>query len=517
MENHSLAIGTMKTACKMVAYPEAVPPLRARMDRAVEGPFQALLSKYLELVLGDRDGVIRIRELKLDLFHSGEWDETVLARLIASKLAAALASLLDSSPEALRIWPDHDAYMASFIEFKLGLAHEPDWAFPEFAPLRFLSPEQAAAEVLKSRPSVFAALAANGRRVGNPHRVASRLGTPTAADVVSAWVQMPNVLAQLVASSFDDAELANLVLTNAAISEPDMHRRILILIAEEIASTGNTNLPKPVAMSVAVVALAALMSDKAFGTVHIAALSSAIAGFPATALPLPEAVAAFLKRIAAHTAGTAFLDKLERAFSKIAMRDAAGHKGKVAKAKPKSQANRTLHSHFAGFALLIPDIVRLGMHRHLGQNGLRQTILGLAEPEMRQRLEMDLLLLALFPEDNTGSDLEFPPVPLTAIANIAPESRSLLTGREGADGWGDLLIASFASRLPGLRASSRGYLIRQFLAVPGRGDITDDAIVVTFDGPALAIVLKMAGLSGDQIPVPFAGNRLLILKLGGGR
>jgi hypothetical protein len=517
MENHSLAIGTMKTACKVVAYPQAVLPLRACMERAVGGPFQALLSKSLEPVLGSRDGVIRIRELKLDLFHSGEWDEAVLARLIASKLAAALASLLDSSPVAVRIWPDHDAYMASFIEYKLGLAHEPDWAFPELAPLRFLAPEQAAAEVLKSRLSVFGALTWNGRRVGNPHRIASRLGTATAADIVSAWVQVPNVLAQLAASGFDEAELAKLVLTNAAISEPDIHRRILMLIAETTATAGNTNPLQLVAMSVAVVAVAALLADKAFGAVHHGALSSAIAGFPATALPLPDSVAVFLKRIAADAGGSAFLDRLEVAVSETAIPNAASRKSNAAKAKIKAQTHQTLQSPFAGFALLIPDIVRLGMHRHLGLNGLRQTILGIAEPEMRQRLEMDWLLLTLFPNDDTGSDLEFPPIPFSAIASIAPEARSLLTGREGADGWGDLLIASFASRLPGLRASSRGYLIRQFLAVPGRADITDDAIVVTLDGPALTIVLKMAGLSGDQMPVPFFGNRLLILKLGGGR
>lgn len=517
MENHALAIGTMKTACKIMAYPQAVPPLRVRMERAVEGPFPALLAKSLDAVLEGREGVIRIRNIALNVNHSGEWDETALARLIASKLASALANLLDSSPEAVRIWPDHDAYMASFVEYKLGLAHEPDWAFPEFAPLRHLSPEQAAAEVLKSRPSVFAALAANGRRVGNPHRVASRLGTATTADIVSAWVQMPNVLAQVVASSFDDAELANLILTNGAISEPDMHRRILILIAEEIASTGNTNLPKLVAMSVAVVALAALMTDKAIGAMHSGALSSAIAGFPATAESLPDAVAAFLKRIAADAAGAAFLARLERTVSEIAVPNAAGRTGKAAKAKTKGQARQTLYSNFAGFALLIPDIVRLGMHRHLGQNGLRKTILGIAEPEMRQRLEMDWLLLALFPEDDTGSHTAFPPVPLAASASIAPESRSLLTDREGADGWGDLLLGAFASRLPGLRASSRGYLIRQFLAVPGRADISDEAIVVTLDGPALAVVLKMAGLSGDQMQIPFSGNRLLVLKLGDSR
>jgi hypothetical protein len=516
MENHALAIGTMKTACKLMAYPQDVPQLQARMERAVEGPFPELLAKSVEQVLEGREGVIRIRNIALTFNHSGEWDEKVLAQLIASKLAAALASLLDSSPEAVRVWPDHDAYMASFIEFKLGLAHEPDWAFPEFAALRLLSPEQAAAEVFKSRPSVLGALAANGRRVGNAHRIASRLGTGTTEDIVSAWVQMPNVMVHLVPSSLDDAELSDFVQKIAAISEPDMHRRILMLLVEIATQAGTANMPKLIAMSVAAVGITALMTDKTFVAVHRETLSSAIAGSAAAALPLPEAIAGFLKRIAAQAAGTAFLDRLVNKASETVKAEAARRLGKGVKEKARSPSRQTLHSSYAGFAFLIPDVLRHGMHRHLGQNGLRETILSIVDQDMRQPLETDALILALFPEDD-DSQPEFPPISQAAIATLAPESGPLLTGREGADGWGDLLLASFASRLPGLRASSRGYLIRQFLAVPGRADITEDTIIVTFDGPALAIVLKMAGLSGDQMPVPFFGNRLLVLKLGGSR
>jgi uncharacterized membrane protein len=516
MENHALAIGTMKTACKVVAYPQAVPPLRTRMERAVEGPFPAFFAKAVEPVLEGRQGVIRIRNIAINVNHSGDWDESVLAQLLASKLATALANLLESSPEAVRIWPDHDAYMASFVEHKLGLAHEPEWAFPEFAALRLLSPEQAAAEVLKSRPSVMIALAANGRRVGNTHRIASRLGMATAADIVSAWVQSGGIEAPFASFNFDETETTGLIHTNAAIGEPDLPRRILKLIAEMAKESTHADMAKLVVMSVAVAAMVALATDQTFGLVNRGALISAIASLPVSDLPVPKAVAVFLKRVAAQAEGTAFLNTVEAKVSRIVLRDKHGAPGKSARRKAKAPSLQTLHSAFAGFVLLLPDMVRLGMHRLVSQRGLRESILAVVDPDMRHHLETDALLLALFPEyDDRTQDI--PPVPQSALASIAPESRSLVTGREGAEGWGDLLLASFASRLPGLRASSRGYLIRQFLAVPGRADITGEAIAVSLEGPALAIVLKMAGLSGDQTPIPFFANRLLIIKLGGSR
>ena len=83
MENHELAIGIMKTACSVAAYPQAVAPLRTRLERSVVGPFPAQLAKAAEPVLHGRNGVVRIRNLKLDLAHHGEWDVQTLAALIA--------------------------------------------------------------------------------------------------------------------------------------------------------------------------------------------------------------------------------------------------------------------------------------------------------------------------------------------------------------------------------------------------------------------------------------------------
>ena len=146
---------------------------------------------------------------------------------------------------------------------------------------------------------------------------------------------------------------------------------------------------------------------------------------------------------------------------------------------------------------------------------MREALLSIPDGAFGERVETDPLITALFPDDEDAGEPNYPPIPEIGIARLAPESRGLIMGRQGADGWGDYLLASFASRLPGLRASSRGYLLRQFLHVQGRAEITDDMISVTLDGPPLSIILKMAGLSGDQMRVPHLNNRLLVLNIGG--
>lgn len=516
MENHELAIGTMKTACRVAAWPQAVAPLRARLERSIAGPLPALIAKAAEPVLDGREGVIRIRSLKLDLAHHGEWDERTLASLIASKLAAALAGMLDRPADAVRFWPDHDTYMAGFIEHKLGFAHEPDWAFPEFAPLRLLAPEHAAAEVLKARPSVLPVLAANGRRVGNAQRVATRLGADTAADLVNAFLHMPDVSAGADPADLADPGLPGILHKLGGTQNASIHQQILMLILEMSLQADKRAMPQLITAAIIGAAIAALRADKAFSAVHGRSPSAAIAELPAAALPLPAAIAGLLKRTAAKQSAPPILDRLFELAAGETKRDPAFASRKKGKSPNRMERLQTIHSPFAGFALLLPGIVRLGMHRHLSKNGLRQTVLAVAEAEMRERLYHDELFETLFPDDDEPEP-SFPPVPGAMVAMLAPESRNLVSGREGADGWADLLLAGFASRLPGLRASSRGYLIRQFLAIEGKAEIAKDAIVMTLDGPPLAIVLKMAGLSGEQMPIPFLGNRLLVLKLGGGR
>lgn len=476
-----------------------------------------MLAKAAAPVLEGREGVIRIRSLKLDLAHHGEWDEKTLASLIAAKLFAALAVLLDGPADSIRFWPDHDSYMASFIEHKLGFYHEPDWAFPEFSPLRLLAPEHAAAEVLKARPSVLPVLAANGQRVGNALRVATRLSAATAEDIVQTWMRMPDVPAELLPMDPADPGLPTLLRMLEGTRSADIHQQILILILEMALQPQKRAMPQLITTAIILAAIATLIADKAFSTVHGRPPSATIAELPAGALPLPAAVTALLKKVTADQSAQIIVDRLFELVSGQTERSPASasrKKGKLATGPVRLQ---TIHSPFAGFALLLPGIVRHGMHRHLSKSSLRQVVLAIADAQMRERLENDELLATLFADVDDRTEPEFPPVSGTMIAMLAPESRHLVSGREGADGWADLLLAGFASRLPGLRASSRSYLLRQFLAIDGKAEIAKDAIVVTLDGPPLAIVLKMAGLSGEQMPIPFFGNRLLVLKLGGDR
>ena len=517
MENHELAIGIMKTACSVAAYPQAVAPLRTRLERSVVGPFPAQLAKAAEPVLHGRNGVVRIRNLKLDLAHHGEWDERTLAALIASRLAATLANLIDTASDSVRSWPDHNAYMASFIEHKLGLAQEPDWAFPEFVPLRLLSPEQAAAEMLKSRPNVFAVLAANGSRVGNACRVAARLGAVTAADIVNAWMGLPGVAAEPFATDFADPGLPIPLQVLAGTRSADIYQQILMLVSELVIRQDKRDMLRLIKTAVIMAAITKLQADKPFMALHGLTPLAAVTEQAAAELPLPNAIARFLKQAVAENDAPEILDRLfDQVSGDVISGPAKKHAGKR-RAQAGKATLQTIHSPFAGIILLLPDIIRLGMRRHLSRNALRDSVLAIADPEMQPRFGQDELFQTIFPEEEIGTESPVPPVPDALIAVLAPESRQLVTGREGADGWADLLLASFASRLPGLRASSRGYLIRQFLAVPGKADITGEAIVVTLDGPPLAIVLKMAGLSGDQLPIPFFGNRLLFIKLGGSR
>lgn len=517
MENSVLAIGTMKTSCKVVAWPQAIAPLQARMQRAFGDAFRERLGKSLEPVLEGHDGVIRIRNLKLDLSVSGEWDEQTLAALIATKLSGALASLLDSSPSSVRIWPDHDAYMASFIEYKLGLAHEPEWAFPEFEALRLLSAEQAAAEILKSRPSVLSALAANGSRVGNSRRVAARLGSASAAAIVSTWLTTANASARSFPVDTMGDWLAAAARTAEAVNEPDVFKQIMALALDLCLQQGKPDQISVVLIAAALVAVSRLSGDSVFQAKRTGLLSATIANLPVSAIFLPEAMTYFLKRLAGQSMGSQLLDRIEEAVLQAKSRSQAGPAKLALANKAGKPAIRSIFSPFAGFALLLTDVIRLAMFRHLGQSGLRKAVMSIGGAEMRDRLETDDFLLALFAPDEAGDEPACPPIPAAALATLAPESRHLIMGRDGAEGWGDVLLASFASRLPGLRASSRGYLMRQFLNISGNADISKDTLLVTLDGPPLAVVLNMAGLSGDQMPLPFFGNRLFVLKLGGGR
>lgn len=516
MENHALGIGLLKTDCSVLAYPQAVAALRSTMDRALEGPFSDMLASAAEPVLAGHDGVIRIRHISLDLAHSGPFDESSLADMLASRLAAALRKALESRSPDVRSWPDHVAYMAGYVEMRLGFAHESGWAFPDFEALRLLSPMQAALEIVKARPPVLIALAINGQRTGCALRFVDRLDTASSRhlavhllDKARAGFGDSSIAAP---SHFADVILE--ILRRTTVVGAD--KAILLLICEAGLSADLLETTLLILILTAALAFAFVQIAAEFEQRHgrVPTFAELVSATDISSEILPPHLAAFTNRMAGRTSARLIAEKLHGLLSDEPVQPhLSGRRDKRPAGKGKAKV-LSLSSPLAGLSLLLPDAVRLSLHRHLGVNGLRQALLSVPDADTAARAQSDPLIDFLYPDMRDADDPAFPPVSEAAIVRLAPETRGLIVGRQGAAGWGDLLLASFASRLPGLRASSRAYLQRQFFLVSGRAEITDAAIIVTLDGPPLSIILKMAGLSGDQMPVPHLDNRRLILNMG---
>ncbi len=515
MENHALSIGALKTDCKVLAYPPAVAALKSTMDRALSGRFPTLLGNASETLLEGYDGVIRIHKLKIKLAYSGMWDETVLAGILAARVSEALRSALVSHASGIRMWADPESYMASYIEWQLGLANEPSWAFPDFHPLRLLPPLQAALEIVKARPAVLVMLAKNGRRTGNPLRFIDTLRGDMAKEIVLALMRIVEVQQHAVLAVYDHDTVLQLVKALKSLHESDMDKRILELASIHGEARGPDKFASLFGAALMAVVCKCVMQHDPIRASQSSDGFTELLSHASTARAVPSHLAEFAKIVLRSDVGKALANTIVTLLetrSKPASNTREKRSNKTASNKPKS---RNLASPFAGMALLLPEIVRLSLQRHVGLNGLRAALLSIVDADLRERLDADPLISELFPEDEDADEPSYPPVPEAGIARLAPESRGLITSRQGADGWGDYLLASFASRLPGLRASTRGYLLRQFLLVQGSAEIADDMISVTLDGPPLSIVLKMAGLSGDQMRVPHLNNRLLVLNIGG--
>lgn len=517
MENHDLAIGALKTDCRIISYPQAIGGLRSTMDRALAGPFSERLARAAEPVLEGHDGVIRIRTIRLDLAHSGPWNESVLSDLLAARFAHALRQALESRSPDLRVWPNHVAYMASYVDMRLGFAYEPAWAFPDFEALRLLSPLQAAIEIVKARPAVLMVLARNGKRTGNSLRFVERLDAAAAEHLVLHLLDRAPISRMQSSPAASSPLLEALLEALGKTSLSDTDRAMLVLLCEADQTVASDDISLAIPTAALVVGLAVIAAE--FKRRNTRALT--FADFASPTNPIQQVLPPHLAAITRQMAEQAFAKPMiERILGSLAKHTA--HPGDVRSSDGQHAhpgKGKTLHlsSPLAGLALLLPDVVRLSLHRHLGINGLRQALLSIPDADLRLRAETDALIDFMFPEIGDADDPYFPPVPEIAIARLAPESRGLISGMQGAAGWGDLLVANFASRLPGLRASSRAYLQRQFFLVSGRAEITDAAVVVTLNGPPLAIILTMAGLSGDQMSVPHLNDRLLILNIGSGR
>ena len=98
MGDHVLGIATLRTDVAVLARPQDAAPLRGRLDRVVSQRLPLLLAELAGPVLDGHGGVLRLRRLAVSIDHAGPFDEAVLTRLLATRLAT-----LSAGPGGLRL------------------------------------------------------------------------------------------------------------------------------------------------------------------------------------------------------------------------------------------------------------------------------------------------------------------------------------------------------------------------------------------------------------------------------
>jgi hypothetical protein len=508
---HVVRIGALRTDVAVVAAPAAVAPLRARLDRVLAELLPPVLAELSGPLLDRHDGVVRIRRLRVRL-DDGPLDEATLARLLAARIAAALAEALSRASENVRVWADHETYLAAYLETILGLETGPSWPFAEMAALDVLSPSEAAVEVVRTRPALLARLARTGAGRGNPARVLAMLDDVACAALLDAVLDAPPVppaAADVAALRFE--------VPAAPLRLADVPRAALVTLLRTLARTPTADVPRLARAAVAAAALVALPVSWRDALTHAAVPPELAAALADEAPALPRRLRDVLLATVAAAPARAALAELfrspgppRRPRPADAETPAGGHRPPPAR---RRTPRRPLASPVGGLALLLPGAVRHA--RVLSGVQLRAAVLSRLGDEARRGAATDPFLAALLPADPHAQLGDVPPVPRAAVDGLPPASRPLVVAPGGVDRWGQLLLADFAGRLPGLARSSPAYLRRQFLEVPGRLDLAGDTVTVTLDALPLAVVLAMAGYRGDQGPLPHLGDRRLTIVLPG--
>ncbi|MEV4351508.1 hypothetical protein AB0J83_44195 [Actinoplanes sp. NPDC049596] len=504
MTGHRVRIGALRTEIGLVAAPAAVAPLRASLDRTLTEDLPPLLAEATGPVLDGRDGVVRIRRLRVTV-GAGLLDPAALARLLAARIAGALGEALSGPATEVRVWASHEAYLTSYVEAVLGLEPQPLWPFADLAALRLLAPTEAAVEVLRARPGLLVRLAEAGARVGDPARLLAVFDDAGCAALLDALLG-PDP------ASFTPEDVAALLpdLPAAPLAPGSVPRATLVALLRTLARRPVTDVAGPVHAAVAAAVLVALPPSSRAALVVPGVPPEPAAVLAAEWPGLPERLRrTVLDAVTMPPVRAALADLLHQA--QVVPRAPAPANTVPPEKRDRSSPARPLSSPVAGAVLLLPGAARLARSLTAGQ--LRAAVLSALDAG--DDTATDPLLAILLPVEPHESLGEVPAVPRSVLDGLRPESRPLVGHVQGAERWGQALLADFAGRLPGLAHSSPAYLRRQFLHIPGRLDATGDELTVTLDGPPLAVVLAMAGYSGDQGPMPRLGDRRLAIVLTG--
>lgn len=495
--------------------------IQNRMDRLVREHLPAAMADKLVPPSRDENAVYRIRNLRVDLWVDalGMSDGEIAQRWGTALVAATARALVRGSPTQVMRFEDYAHFVATFLgDLMTGQAWS-RWVYDEFAPLRSLPVGQIAAHLLAPRQALLIKVAQRLEREGQLEALLQRLDT---ADVRLIWEH---------GLGFD-------ALPDAPVRDPTLESVLDALKGGVALEHGAQALARNTLRLylVAVIAQPSLAKNAATGAVcrHLAlihqvwaarptpwlwealAREEIVSPAPLTSLldSLPAELASareWFTVMLAQPSGRAYLARLVPAV----VPEAAVTPESTA---PEVECARQATTNFAGLALLLPMIRDLALYTHLGREGLYQLLLAVVGHDYRPLAWSDAGpawlcgMTAREAEEAREANVTWPDGTLWDMPDTN-EADAQHLGAAPCAAFALLVLRQFAQGLHGFAESSPAYLAKQFINLPGRLVIDEEAISAHFSRAPLGIVLQMAGLDGDRGPVPWLGNRRLWIEL----
>ncbi|ARE41816.1 hypothetical protein RGUI_3675 [Rhodovulum sp. P5] len=511
-------IDHMTTRYRLAGTPERRTLLARRLDRVVgELLGEALDTLTTEQETGADGPAICIRRLRLSLWLDiGRLDDSATARCWAEAILRAIYRLqAEGGPEEVMRFPSEPARLAAWVSDMAGGTADLRWYWTDFRHVADLPAGRAISAVLSHTPQhvgeVMALLSAGGT-------IQQVIAKCTAADVVTlwhAWTGAPPDPGALVSPD----HLARIgPVTPPPVEAGTRAGRARMAFGWLIAlTTGPARIPVEVAARPALQLghLSALMALRPELKAALRQPAPDLGRLRATLADLPEDLAAprdWLRQNLEADTGPAAL----RALATMAL----GQPATTEPVMPQPTAER-LRSAYAGAALLLPAIDRLGLAPRLGPLGL-QTLLAASvgrKPALLARFDPGLRHLSGLPENALPELLPKPDWPEATALGLAPE-----TLRKDADSHGTgpelpaLRAAAdlYAEGLRGMPGSSLGYLARQFFHQSGTLVLEPGAVTVRLDAVPLGLLLRMGGRLGEQGQPQSLEGRHLIVEIANG-
>lgn len=498
--------------------------IQQRLDALVRQRLPAELNGRLQPPARDQTAVYRIRHLELNLWVdvAGMSDADIARRWSQLLLRAVTRALLVGADTEVVRFDDPAHFLASFCaDLLTGRAWSVDkgWIYAEFAPLRGLAVGQAVAYLLGARPELLLPIA---RRLQQSRQLEPLLRQMTRADVALLWQALGWGEPEGAASAAQlDVLLPRLRPVPLERGGRDALARNLLRLFLAAA------MPQP--------ALAAQSWVAAVCT-HLAWLHQLWTARPAPLLW--QALA--MGEIAGIAPLQPLLDSLDsdldapRRWLQIAMSNPQGraYVARLAQNNPQATENRqqaadttrSLATAFAGLALLLPFVRKLGWHETLGNAGIYQLLLRLVGPDHAPLAWGDgaAAWLAGVP-DHLAEHARAQSIAWLDLADITElqttADEAAMLGDWPGSGAALLLLRRFAAGLRGFAgrspaaAASPAALIRQFIHLPGQLRLSANALEVTILQAPLGILLRLAHRDGDQGRLPWLQNRELRIIL----